>query len=569
MESAIGEPIKVGRGAVMTGAKKSNLYIIIFIIIQTGICIVAGTYKKSLFCDEIYSYGLANSEAYTFIDPETAQQYSSTGWVDDEYFKGYIEVDERNRLSFRAAFENQEKDVHPPLYYCLLHLVCWLFRGSFSKWTGIGMNILILFLTDLIFLFIAEYLYQDMKESVFAMMLWSCSAAGLSNILFIRMYLLLTYEILAFAALHIWWMKKSRTGLKIRDYAALLLLTAAGGLTHYYFYLFVFFFSGVICIYLLFCRRIGEMLKYGFTLVGGGLLAVAVFPGTVAHIFEGYRGTEVWGNLSGREENVYAVYLKWVDQSIFGGCFWLLILALIIIAVWKGINRYFFRFRLEKDRLSQNLILHIQKTEKDSRGEYCMRLRPAVLFFLLMLFACTMFGVIAAKGSGLLSNRYIYPVYPVIAMGIVFMTVSGIRQMSGRKQENKILLVIVLLLCILSVRVYGIDFLYSDYEIFESQAEQIRGSDCLLYYGDEWLDVYTALPLKLIYDETYFLHPNEVEDLSDLLSARETEDPVVVCLPDRWTQEEAEEVLGQIMDAGGFSEYRMVYHYYTQAYLVE
>lgn len=365
----------------MAGAKKNKLYIIVFIIMQVGICIVAGTNKKSFFCDEIYSYGLANSEAYTFIDPETAEQYSSTGWVDDEYFKGYIEVDERNRLSFRAAFENQKKDVHPPLYYCLLHLACWLFRGSFSKWTGIGVNILILVCTDLIFLFVADYLYQDMKKSVLAMMLWSCSAAGLSNILFIRMYLLLTCEILAFAALHIWWIKMRRTELKIRGHVMLLLLTALGGLTHYYFYLFVFFFSGVICSYLLFSRRIGVMLKYGITLIAGGLLAVAVFPGTVAHIFGGYRGTEVWKNLSGREENVYAVYLKWVDQSAFGGCFRLMLFVLIMIIAWKGLNRYFFRFSLEKDRISQNMILHIRKTERKSRGEYCMELSPAILFF--------------------------------------------------------------------------------------------------------------------------------------------------------------------------------------------
>lgn len=190
-------------------------------------------------------------------------------------------------------------------------------------------------------------------------------------------------------------------------------------------------------------------------------------------------------------------------------------------------------------------------------------------FFLLMLFACSMFAAIAVKGSELISNRYIYPVYPVLAMGIIFMTVSGIRQTFGRRQENKILMAVVLLLCILSVRTYGIDYLFSNYELFESQAEQVRGSDCLIYYGDEWLDVYTALPLKFIYDETYFLHPNEIENLSDILRLRETQDPVVVCLPDRWTQEEAEGVLGRIMKAGGFSGYRMVYHYYTQAYLMQ
>ena len=126
-----------------------------------------------------------------------------------------------------------------------------------------------------------------------------------------------------------------------------------------------------------------------------------------------------------------------------------------------------------------------------------------------------------------------------------------------------------MILCILSIRKYGIDFLYSNYEAYESQAEQVRGSDCLLYYGDEWLDVYTALPLKFIYDETYFLHPNEIEHLPEILHARKTENPVVVCLPDQWTQEEAQGMLDRIVEAGGFSGYQMVYQYYTQAYLMQ
>lgn len=556
------------KGAVMAGARKNKLYIMIAIVMQIGICLFAGTCKKSLFCDEIFSYGLANSEAYTFIDPETAEQYSAAGWVDEEYFTNYVEVD-KGGLSFQAAFQNQKRDVHPPLYYCLLHFVCWLFQGTFSKWTGIGLNLLFLIFADLIFLFIAEYLYQDIRKSVLAMMLWSCSAAGLSNILFIRMYLLLTCEILAFAALHVWWMKKNRKELQRKDYAALLLLTAAGGLTHYYFYLFAFFFSGVICVWMLVCRRIGEMLKYGFALIGGGLLSVAVFPGTIAHIFGGYRGTQVWDNLSGREENVYAIYFRWVDQSMFGGCFWLLFLIFMIIAAWKGIGRYLFTCSVEKDALSQNMILHIRRTERAGRRECRVNIRPAALIFLLLLFACTMFGVIAAKGSDLISNRYIYPVYPVAAIGIVFIAGFCIRQIFGRNYENKIQIAVVMILCILSIRKYGIDFLYSNYEAYESQAEQVRGSDCLLYYGDEWLDVYTALPLKFIYDETYFLHPNEIEHLPEILHARKTENPVVVCLPDQWTQEEAQGMLDRIVEAGGFSGYQMVYQYYTQAYLMQ
>jgi len=552
----------------MTEVKTNRLYLAIIIVIQLGICIFAGTHKKNFFCDEIFSYGLANSEDYTFIDPQSAEQYSSTGWVDEKYFRQYIEVDGSSGLSFEAAFQNQEKDVHPPFYYCLLHIACWLFRGSFSKWTGIGLNLLVLVLTDLLLLYLADGLFRDVKKSAAAMMLWSCSAAGLSNILFIRMYLLLTCEMLAFAAVHARWVQ-GRGRWKIKESAVLLLLTAAGGLTHYYFYLYVLFFSGMVCFVLLLCKKIGMMLRYGLTLAGGGLLALGIFPGTAAHIFQGYRGTEVWDNLSGREENVYGIYLKWVDQSMFGGCFWLLMLVCLAAVVWKGVQRYLFTFRLERDQHLQTMVLRIQKAEQKGRGEYCVEIRPVYLVFLLMLAASAMFGMAAAKGSNLLSNRYIYPVYPVIAVWVVMAVLFCIRQTVGRRYENGILAAVTVLLCVLSVRVYGIDFMYSDYAQHAGQAEQVRGTDCLLYYGDEWLDVYTSLPLKQIYDETYFLHPGEIEDISEILMRRGTEDPVVVCLPDQWAQEEAEGVLGRIMEAGGFTGYQMSYHYYTQAYLMQ
>ena len=92
----------------MPRGKKDRLWIAAVMILQLCICICAGRYKKSFFCDEIYSYGLANSASYAFIDPQSAERYSETGWVDEAYFKQYIEVGSKDGFSMRAAFENQE-----------------------------------------------------------------------------------------------------------------------------------------------------------------------------------------------------------------------------------------------------------------------------------------------------------------------------------------------------------------------------------------------------------------------------------------------------------------------------
>lgn len=554
----------------MPKGKKERLWIAAAVILQLCICICAGRYKKSFFCDEIYSYGLANSASYAFIDPQSAEQYSETGWVDDGYFKQYVEVGSKDGFSLRAAFQNQKQDVHPPLYYCLLHAVCFLFRGSFSKWTGLGLNGLILMVTDLFLLYLTAWIFRDVRKQLLVMMLWSCSAAGLSNILFIRMYLLLTCEMLAFAAFHAKVLRRTgRWEFRIGDYGLLLLLVAMGGLTHYYFYPFVFFFSGCVCIYLLACRQTATMVRYALSLLGGFVLALTVFPATISHVQNSYRVTEVLDNLSGREEDVFTVYMRWVDQSAFGGSLKILAAVCAACIVWKCISRYFFSFHVRFDPLSQGFVLEVKKAERKCAGTWQVVLQPLYVFMGILFLSFAGFGAVAVKGSQIMQNRYIYPLYPVIVLLFVCIAVFCIRRTVAQKHEMKILLVVAVWMCVWSIRTYGIDFMYSDYGIYQEQAEQVRGSDCLLLYGDTWLDTYTAFPLKRIYDETYFLHPSEIQEVTQILELRKTKDPVVVCLPDACTREDAESILAQMEDAGGFQGHQMVYQYYTQAYLLQ
>lgn len=552
---------------------KKPLRIAIIIMIQLCICILVGTQKKGFFCDEIYSYGLANSEAYAFISPESSRQYSNNGWVDSKYFKDYIEVSEKKGLSFTAAFRNQAEDVHPPFYYCLLHFVCYLFRGSFSKWTGLGLNFLILILTDLFLLYIINYFFQDINKAMLGMILWSCSAAGLSNILFIRMYLLQTCEILAFVTVHIRVIKYGKIHFQKRDYLTIALLVTLGGLTHYYYYFFVFFFSGILCIYLLFSKNIANLIKYMASLLIGFALALIIFPYTINHVLNGYRGTEVLSNLSGNGREVFSTYFNWINQASFGGCLKFLPFVFVACISWKLLNKYLITLSLRVDMPAQKLILNIEKKgqwkiSRKRTDKFCFNIRLSYLIALWLVSSYTIFGILAMKGSLLVHNRYIYPIYPMISIMLLGFMLFCIRQIIGRKNENKLLLCLVLLVCGLSIYTYHIDFMYRDYGLFRKQAERVRGYDCLLWYGDGWLDTYTGLPLKQIYDETYFLHPNEISNVSEILNLRKTSNPVVVCLPDQFTPDEAEAELSLILKFGGFTGYQKIYQYYTQAYLL-
>lgn len=50
---------------------------LLLVVLQLMLCIWMGHKKQSFFTDEIYSYGLANSEDYTFLNYESAQEYGA------------------------------------------------------------------------------------------------------------------------------------------------------------------------------------------------------------------------------------------------------------------------------------------------------------------------------------------------------------------------------------------------------------------------------------------------------------------------------------------------------------
>ena len=188
----------------MTLHKRRLVYLAtLLIFLQCLIVVFFGTQKRSFFCDEIFSYGLANSQDITFLEYDSVHQYNPDGWLDHIFFRNYVEVNNGEQLNFHAAIVNQERDVHPPLYYILLHIVCALFPKSFSKWTGIGLNLCLLLIADFLIYYITKETVGK-RISVVSIAFWSLSAAGLSNILFIRMYMLQTVEFLALAAILTW-----------------------------------------------------------------------------------------------------------------------------------------------------------------------------------------------------------------------------------------------------------------------------------------------------------------------------------------------------------------------------
>ena len=126
---------------------------ILLVVLQYGLCVHYGMKRQYLFCDEVYSYGLANSTDRTFIDPNS-DDTTVKDWVSGDYFENYLKYNDES-FNYKAAYVNQVNDVHPPVYYMMLHTVCYFFKNiGYSAIPGLILNLTLLIFVDILLLYV-------------------------------------------------------------------------------------------------------------------------------------------------------------------------------------------------------------------------------------------------------------------------------------------------------------------------------------------------------------------------------------------------------------------------------
>ena len=183
--------------------KKEVASIIAIVIIQTIAFIIAGANKSYIHMDETYSLGLAN---YDKVEIQDNNDFYNQ-WHSKEYYEDYLAVQNKDIGKYSQVYENQKNDVHPPLYYLLLRFAMGFHRGSYSKWEGITLNIIIYaFVTIFVYLIIKKLLEGEEKykeKSAILALVSSLTLASINNVIYIRMYALATLNIVITTYLHL------------------------------------------------------------------------------------------------------------------------------------------------------------------------------------------------------------------------------------------------------------------------------------------------------------------------------------------------------------------------------
>ena len=514
--------------AVIGMIKKVKIYDILIYSAFVLFMVLAVENKVNMHVDEVYSYGLSNSTQGIIIMVEDGFTYypSNTPWIT------YMAVDAGERFQYDAVWQNQSDDVHPPMYYAILHTICSFLPGAFSIWFAAVINILfalgaLFFLRKLILLLTRDEWVQRLVSIAFI-----CSAGILSAVTFMRMYIMTIFWTAALTYVII-----KQIGMKnnFKNFIAIFICTAGGALTHYYCIIYAVFLSVFYVCYLILNKRWKETGFFCLTQAAAAVVSIAVFPSMLTHIFRSSRGKEAFGNIgpdnlsNGRTGQFWHM----IDIDLFGGLLTYIVGVFVILFI---VNEC---WRLYRTLSREDTITAVRYV-----GIIC----PTLLYFLLI-----------SRIAGYVTNRYMYPIYGVLFVA----TVSGISVWCRRVMKIQYKYLLALILVVITVNGWRSDiwtYLFqSSGPLLEAAAEH-PDTDCVYVYDTNW-KINPSYKEVSCYNSVTFYQPSDLDMLStsDLSTRYEL---IVTAMSD------SEEILGRIMElCPALNAYEYLGSYgYTETY---
>ncbi len=433
----------------LTDILKNNKLSVVLYIVMAALLVFVLSAKINVNLDELYSYGLANYTKGLNLVVQDNYKFEPAAGAYMEY------VTATDRFNYKNVWENQSNDVHPPLYYTIMHTVCSVLPGTFTIWYGGIINIFFSLLTLLFVQLLAwELSRKNKKVMLFVSAVFVLCAGVLYANAFLRMYIMAMCQVSCIT----WLMVKQTGENKSRFFLPALFVTAvAGALIHYYCIVYTVTVCGVYFIYLLAGKNFKQAGLLALTGAISGGAAVAVFPAMIQHIFFSYRGQESMSNLEGgageyleRLSDFYSI----LSHNLFGGVMTLVLAVALVFCVVAAVRG--------KEK---------QRGEKSAIWQYIMVLVPSAIYFLII-----------SKVAVYTTNRYITPIYAVLLCAVFCLVFSV---MSSLMDKKKFALCAAVITAVMSVMTFGScqkGYLYKDTQPLLDFAQQHSELECLYLY---------------------------------------------------------------------------------------
>lgn len=492
------------------GSEKLRFLMAAVILIQVLSLGYLAHVKKQYFIDEIYSYILSNSyEADCILRSDLYGR-----WVTGEDFLPLATVQEGERFAYARTYYNNTMDAHPPFYYFLLHTVCSFFPGILSKWQGIGLNLVLFIVTQILLFRLSRKIFGSTLWALVPGVLYGSSLYAVNTAVLIRMYMLSALFTVLITYLHYRFVFEGER--KKRYYAVFFLVTFLGVFTHYFFAVYTFFLAGATCVYLLVKKEFKPLFAYMAVMLSAVAAVFLVFPAGISQITGSETNNiseEVSHSISAVSElpgHLYR-YFRQILDAVFAGLLAYRYVVLLIVLLTLAAS-------------AARAVIRKKKGIPEVKAEGKTGTAAAVLGGLLLL----TYVLTAFLTGDFVYDRYFYNVIPLGCLFVtllIFCFASLIRVDRSTVAVGVILVACVSLYTIVS-RQYGM-YLYPNSDL-EKVIEDCREKPMIL------ISEGTAFPTGnyelLSSCEHVYLSKTDDFDMKKVLDGVDTENGVCVMI---------------------------------------
>jgi len=297
---------------------KLNYTFVMIILLQLSLALYFNLLKVDLFIDEYFTFNFANSN----YQPLLYDCSSFTNrWLGPEFWHKLLTVQLGERFNYGAVIFNTAQDVHPPVYYLIIHTICSFFPDCFSEWFGLIPNICFFIAIQYILWQLGKNFLGNNIDALAPCLIYGFSMGFVNNVILFRMYMLLAL----IALLYFWSFIKYLENWKKKYLYWLFALNVIGFLTHYYFLVYAAISYVFFCVVLMREKRYREIGYITIGNIASLLVSIALFPACLQHILgagiNSYRGNQAiagffsFGNL--QEIILYYLGITF-DEAIIG-----------------------------------------------------------------------------------------------------------------------------------------------------------------------------------------------------------------------------------------------------------
>lgn len=486
---------------------KTKLPVIILVLImicQIGLVSYLGAQRaeiKGTHIDEMYSYVLANS--YDGSKISTIDSYWEQ-WIDGNSLMETITVQKGEGFSYDKVYYNNSFDCHPPLFYALLHTVCSVFTDQYTIWFGIALNMFLMLIADILIYLLSKEFINNKTAAVLPVLLWGISLACINTVLFIRMYMLLAVCSIGFLYMAVRSLKK---GFNLKRCFFLFTFSLLGVFTHYYFILFAFFVTLSYCLYKFFKKNFKEGLLFGSTVALSVGLLLIIYPCAIEQA-TGSNTNNVGNEVSRSILNFSTLpnkiidFISWLSASLFNNKY---IFAVIGVLAFSFVTAMLIKTKIKHKKLILD-------------SEFKLVISLIVIILVTIVASLHIAGDYA-------SERYIYNLYPILAV----LLVSFIYKLIENMDNKKIALIVLSLILLLNAGIYAVHpscrYMYSSEKTEVETIVQSNAKNCIVINAKSKEDgkAHQMIPTANVvrfnnFEKIYLTTADSVQDIDSILS---------------------------------------------------